>query len=272
MAKFCRNCGKKLSFFSRETICKDCKKTLEAELSQVEKDIMVNKRITDQQLELLKKQDKQSILNLYSNLFKYFEADRELEDKEIEILDKIQDYFNLTEEEVKYKERIRPYLYVNCIRKTGELPTVQLEVTGSSAPPILKKGEIVHYADWCILKELKSVSLGYRGGSQGVSIQIMKGVRYRVGGHRGHIVREERYVDTSQGLLIISNQRLFLHPLPGYKPLSIPLKKILSYHCFENGIELYKEGREKGYFFATDSASVEIFGICLSHLLSSSLE
>jgi hypothetical protein len=55
---------------------------------------------------------------------------------------------------------------------------------------------------------------------------------------------------------------------PGNKPVSIPLTKVLSYNCYNNGIEVYKEGREKGYFFSVkDSGAVELFGICLGFLL-----
>jgi len=127
----------------------------------------------------------------------------------------------------------------------------------------------VHFADSSVLKELKSVSLGYSGGSHGISFTIVKGIRYRVGAHRGHMVKEDRLVETSRGVLIITNQRVLLYPFPGYKPFSIPLNKILSYQCFNNGINnIYKEGREKGYFFAmSKSSSIEIFGLCLGYLL-----
>jgi hypothetical protein len=68
-------------------------------------------------------------------------------------------------------------------------------------------------------------------------------------------------------VLIITNQRLFLVPTSGNKPLSIPLDKIQFYRCSENALEVYKEGREKGYFFIMQSGAVEIFGICLGALL-----
>jgi hypothetical protein len=84
------------------------------------------------------------------------------------------------------------------IRKEGVLPKVNLQIEGSS-PVVLKKGEVVHFADYSILKELKSVSLGYSGGSNGVSFRIAKGIRYRVGAHRGHIIKEDRFVETSRG-------------------------------------------------------------------------
>ncbi len=32
--------------------------------------------------------------------------------------------------------------------------------------------------------------------------------------------------------------------------MSIPPKKILSYQCYQNGFEAYKEAREKRYLFA----------------------
>lgn len=278
MAKFCQKCGKKLPLFASGVLCRDCEISYKAELARIEaelaaqldkaeKEIIATKDVTEQQLELLKKQDKNSLLNLYSKIYDQFESDKELEEEEINALRKIQEAFNLTNEDVKFDERVRPYIYVNTIRKERTLPTVNLQIEGGT-PVVLKKGEVVHFADTAVLKELKSVSLGYSGGSNGISFPIAKGIRYRVGAHRGHVVKEDRFVETSQGVLIITNQRLFLHPFAGHKPLSIPLNKILSYQCFNNGIEVYKEGREKGYFLAIDKAgSVELFGLCLGYLL-----
>jgi uncharacterized Zn finger protein (UPF0148 family) len=278
MARFCSNCGKKLSFFSGETLCKECraaqeaeiakkKAELSAELSNVQGEIVKNKDITEQQIELLKKQDKKSLIGVYSKVYEAFEADEELDESEMNALKKIQDAFNLSNDEVNFDDRVRPYIYVYAIKKEETLPRVNLQIEGSS-PVILKKGEVVHFADNAVLKEVKSVSLGYSGGSHGVSFPLGGGIRYRVGAYRGHMVREDQLLETSRGTLIISNQRLFLHPSGGHKPLSIPLNKILSYEGFEDGIEVYKEGREKGYFFSIDkSSSVDIFELCMGHLL-----
>jgi hypothetical protein len=276
MAKYCENCGKKFPllykplFGKSSTLCKECKILCESELSNLEKDIIRTKKFEaeEQQLKLIRKADKNSLIDIYSKIYIDFEADKELDEEEIEALQKFQEAFDLSDEEIQFNERVKPYIYVNNIRKEDKLPTLKLTLEGGS-PLILKKGEILHHADRSNLQELRSVRLGYSGGSRGVSIRIAKGLTYRAGAHRGHVVKEDRYVETSQGILLVSNQRLFLHPLPGNKPLSLPLKKILSYHCYKNGIEVYKEGREKGYFFGIDdSGSVEIFGICLSHLLA----
>lgn len=271
MAKFCMNCGKKMSFLSKGTLCKECKKTIELKLTNVVTKIQKPTDVTDEHLAFLKKSasmlPKNQLIQTYSKIYDKFESDNELEEVEINTLGKIQTASNLTDHEVQFDDRVRPYVYVNLIRK-GELPTVNIQVEGG-AGVVMKKGEIVHFAESSVLKEMKSVSLGYRGGSRGVSVRVAKGVRFRVGAHKGHIEKEQRWLDTSRGTLILSNQRLFLHPFPGNKPVSIPLKKVLSYHCYSNGLELYKEGREKGYFFAMDrSSSVEILGLCLGHLLS----
>ncbi|MFH0859862.1 MAG: hypothetical protein V1921_01545 [Candidatus Altiarchaeota archaeon] len=272
----CNDCGEKLSFFSSLTggkLCDGCKSIYQSKLSNAEEEIFAKKNVTEQQLEILKKQEKKYLIKLYFRLFNHFEEDSEFDKAEIETLQKIQESFNLTNNEVRLDECLRPHIYVYGIREEGKLPTLdKLSILGAS-PVILKKGEVVHYAGSAILKEMRSVSLGYEGGSHGISFPIAKGVRYRVGSHRGHVRRETKLVETSSGALIVTNQRLLLHPGPGSKPVSIPLNKILSYNCYNNGIEVYKDGREKGYFFSMDkSGSVELFGVCLGYLLGQQSE
>lgn len=69
---------------------------LQSQLSRIEKEILATIKVTKGQLELLRKQDKQSLLKLYSILYEQFEADKELEEEELEILQKIQEEFSLT--------------------------------------------------------------------------------------------------------------------------------------------------------------------------------
>jgi hypothetical protein len=115
---------------------------------------------------------------------------------------------------VRYDELVRPYFYVSAIRTEGKLPAIHLTVEGAG-PVILRKGEVVHYAHEATLNEIKRVSLGYRGGSHGVSIPLPfkiggSPIRYRVGQSRGHVVSEERLTQTSAGVLVVTNQRIVL--------------------------------------------------------------
>ena len=284
MANFCTNCGHKLSFLERhdkDTLCGECCEALanarRAQLTQVEQAIAASKTTTPEQLTLLKTYDYKTILDLYYRLYNTFVADKELDERDIATLGDVQQGGGLTNQEVRYEELIRPYYYVSAIRTEGKLPTINLTVEGAG-PVILRKGEVVHYAHEVTLNEIKRVSLGYSGGSHGVSIPLPfkiggSPIRYRVGQSRGHVVSEDRLTQTSAGVLVITNQRIVLQPAPGNKPVSIPLTKVLSYNCYNNGIEVYKEGREKGYFFSVkDSGAVELFGICLGFLLGGGAE
>jgi len=281
MAKVCKRCNTKLSFFEgmgSELLCKDCKKIIEEEIKErkrirhekrvsIGEEIVKSTDITKEQIEILKDYKKEAILDTFNYIYSQYIENKELSKQEFDALDKFADSFNLTKEDIGFDEKIRPYIFIYNIKEKNELPETKLEANGFNV--ILKKGEKIHFAGSATLKELKTVSLGYSGGSRGVSIRIMKGVSYRVGGHRGHMVKEDVWKETSRDALLITNQRLFLTPFSGFKPLSIPLNKILSYQIYENGIEVYKEGREKSYLFQVDdSSSVEIFGICLSFLLS----
>jgi uncharacterized Zn finger protein (UPF0148 family) len=269
--KSCKNCGKPLSmlvnFFTNDVYCKECKSTLSSKYKDVENQIKETKTISESQIDIIKKFTKYDAIELYKRIYAKYEDDNELSESELLVLKKIQESFDISNEDIKYDDLIQPYIYVNYIRKNSSLPSVNLAIEGNEQA-LLKKDEVVHFAENAVLKELRSVSLGYSGGSHGISFNIAKGVRYRIGAHRGYLVKEDRLLPTSQGTLILTNQRMLLHPLPGYKPVSIPLDKILSYHCFNNGIEVYKEGREKGFFFHIGkSGPVEVFGLCLNQLL-----
>lgn len=55
-----------------------------------------------------------------------------------------------------------------------------------------------------MLKETKTVNLGYSGGSHGLSIQLPTNVdgfpvRYRVGQSRGHIVKHDELLKNDRG-------------------------------------------------------------------------
>lgn len=281
MAKYCSKCGAKLSLLSSlgNSLCKDCniqikneenqkKLELKKECTQIIQDIITKKSIDNEQIEKLKKQNKKDSISFYKEIFTNFESDGELEKSELETLQTIKSSLDLSNEEVDFETKVMPYHYVYMIRIENKLPTIKFSYEGNAPTVVLKKGELVHFSTPSTLREMKTVNLGYKSGSRGVSLRIMKGVSYRVGASRGHVMKEEKLVVTSRGYLLLTNKRVFLNPSPSYKPLSIPLDKILSYHCYKNGVEIYKDGRDKGYFFETaNEGAPEIIGMSLGFLL-----
>ncbi|MBN2378465.1 hypothetical protein JXM67_01500 [candidate division WOR-3 bacterium] len=145
------------------------------------------------------------------------------------------------------------------------MPTVKLELDTLS-PPVLKKNETIHFAEFTALHERKIVTVGYQQGYRGTSFRLMKGVSIRTKGQRGYAIKEERLVPISQGVLILTNQRIFLHPLPGQKTANVPFPKLLAYNYFNDGVEIHKEGRQKSFFFALKEGSPETVALCLEFL------
>ena len=72
-----------------------------------------------------------------------------------------------------------------------------------------KKGELVLWTGTGIYHEAGRGASTYVGGSQGVSIPLVAGIRYRVGGFKGRVVPgEEMQIDKDQGFVKLTNQRL----------------------------------------------------------------
>jgi hypothetical protein len=270
MAKFCTQCGKPFPFFSSfssKTICDVCDKKIKTELLSMKEQIIKDKTVIPSQINFIKAQPHELIIKLYSDLVDTFESDKELDENEIQLLKELQSNLGLSDDEIKFDSKILPYIFVLYIKQENKLPVYSKATMDDGSKPILKKDEVLHYGSITILKEMKTVSHTYQGGSHGFSFRVTKGVSYRIGAHRGQIQPDIALVETSRGVLLITNKRLYLHPHLNNKPLVIPLNKITSYRCHSNGLEIFKEGREKGYFFSLNEGPSEIVGICLGFLL-----
>jgi hypothetical protein len=105
-----------------------------------------------------------------------------------------------------------------------------------------KRDEVVHLETSAAL--MKEVAVReWRGGSQGVSFRVAKGVRYRVGSSRGHMVTlgtQLQIADT--GLLAITNQRAAF--LGGRKTVEMPYSKLIGMQVYSDGISFSLSNRQ----------------------------
>ena len=77
------------------------------------------------------------------------------------------------------------------------------------------------------------------GGSQGVSIRVMRGVYYRFGAFKGQSVEhtEREHIDT--GLVVVTNKNIyFAGPI---KSVRLPYAKIVSFEPFSDGIGVMRD-------------------------------
>lgn len=131
----------------------------------------------------------------------------------------------------------------------GKLPA-RLELDGQ-LPLALQKGEQVIWVFKNVKYYESKTRTHYVGGSQGVSIRVMKGVYYRVGGFRGEPVQTTAMVHMDTGLLIVTNKHLaFIGP---QKSVRLKHEKIISHTPYSDGIGVCRDATTaKPQVFITD--------------------
>jgi hypothetical protein len=86
-------------------------------------------------------------------------------------------------------------------------------------------------------------STRYVGGSQGISVRLMKGLWYRTGSYRGRPIETESVSHEREfGTLLIASRNVYFQS--GQKVAKIPIKKILSVHRISNGIEITQDAKK----------------------------
>jgi hypothetical protein len=118
----------------------------------------------------------------------------------------------------------------------GRLPSVE------SSQLIPKPGEIVHLETSAAL--MKEVSVReWRGGSQGVSFRVAKGVRYRVGATRGRLVTVGTQLQVDDvGVLSVTNHRVAF--LGARKTVDMPYTRIIGMHQYADAISFSLSNRQ----------------------------
>lgn len=91
----------------------------------------------------------------------------------------------------------------------------------------------------------------YVGGSQGVSVRLMKGVYYRVGASRGESIKTNELALEASGDLVLSSQNVyFVSPV---KVIKFPVRKIVGLQVFSDAVQITRDGvSAKPQFFKLD--------------------
>ena len=119
---------------------------------------------------------------------------------------------------------------------------------------ILKKDErLLLDTPVSLLKEVADRE--FRGGSQGVSIPIGGGMRYRVGAVRGHMVTiGSHWEPVDEGQLTVTDQRIVYHG--GRKTLEFPFSKLATLNVYSDAIDLGVTSRQTTSSFRTSHADL----------------
>nr|CBX28878.1 hypothetical protein N47_B20240 [uncultured Desulfobacterium sp.] len=77
------------------------------------------------------------------------------------------------------------------------------------------------------------------GGSQGVSIRVMKGVYYRVGAFKGQAVEHTERIHIDTGWVVVTNKNIYF--AGPRKSVRLPYKKIVSFEPFSDGVGVMRD-------------------------------
>jgi hypothetical protein len=139
---------------------------------------------------------------------------------------------------------LMPRLFV-ARANAGRLPVL------ASSRIILRRNEVAHldaHAD--LMKEV--IDREWRSGSSGFSFRVTRGVRYRVGSSRGHLVvlGSHRAVEDSGFLTITSRRAVFTGVR---RSPEMPYTKLLSRSMFQDGVQFHLSNRKTPPLFRLSS-------------------
>ncbi|TAK99421.1 MAG: hypothetical protein EPO08_16480 [Rhodospirillaceae bacterium] len=108
-------------------------------------------------------------------------------------------------------------------------------------PVNLQKGETIVWAYERSEYFEDQIKREYVGRSKGVSFQIMKGVRYRMGAYKGHMVDKTQRVHVDTGVTVITDRNIYF--AGPSKSVRVPYAKIVSFITFDDGIGIIRDAQ-----------------------------
>jgi hypothetical protein len=170
-----------------------------------------------------------------------FLEDGILEESEEKRLMELKSRFSLTQSELDESGALTKVTKAAVLRDILNGVVPQRMTLSSGLPINLQKGEQVVWAfpnsDYLEDKTKRQ----YVGGSQGVSIRVMKGVYYRVGAFKGEAIDRTVRVHVDTGLVAITNKHIYFSG-PA-KSVRLPYAKIVSFQPFNDGVGVVRDAQ-----------------------------
>jgi hypothetical protein len=121
----------------------------------------------------------------------------------------------------------------------GKLPTTLPRIDGYN-PINLERGEVIVWIFKNASYLVPHTRTQYVGGSQGVSIRVMKGVYFRLGAFKGAPIQKDYLKKEGVGNLVLSNRNLYF--VSKIKSSKIPIRKIISIEPSADGLSISRDG------------------------------
>jgi hypothetical protein len=154
-------------------------------------------------------------------------------------LDSAQKHFQWTQEDLDENGAFTKLVKGGILRDVleGRVST-RLKVQGQLPFNFMPGEQIVWVFPGVKYYEIRS-RRSYVGGYQGVSLRVVRGVYYRLGGFRGNPVDTAEVALAATGAFAITDKHLYFSG--GVKAFRIPYKKIVSFTPYSDGIGIQRD-------------------------------
>jgi hypothetical protein len=203
-------------------------------------DSLVSKISAIEQAAVVPPSDRNSLLiQGWENSVEQFLQDGILDTSEEKRLIEFKERFSLSQSELDRNGVLTKITKAAVLRDVlnGVIP--QRMTVDGSLPINFQKGEQIVWA-FSGSKYLEDKTRRqYVGGSQGVSIRVMKGVYYRTGSFKGHAVEHTERVHIDTGWVVITNKNIYF--AGPQKSVRLPYSKIVSFEPFSDGVGVMRD-------------------------------
>lgn len=200
--------------------------------------------------------------DVFAAAFTATKSDAQVTKEEEGELLSIQKYLGLADTDIQHNKK-----ELARLRLLNEIQQGNMPVLPPVSNLVTQKGEKVYWVEPVILAEEKVIRKSYQGGSHGVSLRLMKGVSYRVGSSRGHLVSETGIVAVSEGEMIITSKRVVFRG--DKKSFATKLDNILDTQLFTNGFQFSENNKTKPRLLKfKEQGNQDIIGAALSYAIN----
>jgi hypothetical protein len=253
----CKYCGKPAGFLrskhteceeqhrQRELLIQNGRQRIAAEVLHAVKDAdnfdELEKAISEiEQSSFVPSSERKALLvKGWENSVEYFLEDGILDASEEKRLIEFKERFSLSQSDLDENGALTKTTKAAVLRDVlnGVIPQ-RMSIDGN-LPINFQKGEQVVWA-FSGSKYLEDKTRRqFVGGTQGISVRVMKGVYYRVGAFKGHAVESTERVHIDTGWVVITTKNIYF--AGPQKSVRIPYAKIVSFEPFSDGIGLMRD-------------------------------
>lgn len=253
----CKYCGKPAGLLRKKHA--DCEKQHKEQLHSIEKasskiiaealtaikgtenfEVLIEKFSEIERSHSIPTQNKRPLLiKSWEQAVDDFLDDGVLDENEESRLVEFKNHFSLSQEDLDRNGVLTKTTKAAVLRDilNGVIP--QKMTFDRNLPINLQKGEQVVWAFPNSQYLEDKTRRQYVGGSQGLSIRVMKGVYYRAGAFKGRSIEYNERVHVDTGLVILTNKNIYF--AGSQKSLRLPYNKIVTFEPFSDGIGIMRD-------------------------------